>query len=388
MKNNLKAIGFIPLRKGSKGIKNKNKIPILGRPLFSYVLTEAIFSSLDRIYVYTDDLEIINFINNEYHWTEKVVCIKRPENTATDNASTEFALERFLKSTNISFKYLCLLQATSPLTSREDIEKALILLNDKLDSVLSVVNVKRFLWNKDGTPINYDYKKRPLRQYFEGIYVENGAIYVTKRENILRSKCRISGKIGLYLMPEDSYFELDDKQDLIILEKLLEQRLLSKKKQLDPIKTIVLDLDGVLTNGTVIYDNAGNARIFSVLDGMGIEFAKREGLGIFILSSENSVDIKKRADKLEIKYFGGVKDKYAFLDYLLMTNKINRSQVAYIGDDVNDISNILSCHLGIVPTSAPSYIKNISDLVIPGTSGIDFVRNCMEYIIKYNKRRF
>ncbi len=68
----MKKIGIIPLRKDSKGIPGKNKKKILGRPLFSWVLTEAIFSDLDFVYVFTDDLEIIEFVQREYHWTNKV----------------------------------------------------------------------------------------------------------------------------------------------------------------------------------------------------------------------------------------------------------------------------------------------------------------------------
>ena len=58
----MKKIGLIPLRKNSKGIPGKNKKKMLGRPLFSWVLSEAIFSNLDEIYVFTDDTEIIHYI--------------------------------------------------------------------------------------------------------------------------------------------------------------------------------------------------------------------------------------------------------------------------------------------------------------------------------------
>lgn len=388
MKNDFDTIGFIPLRKGSKGIKNKNKILVLGRPLFSYVLVEAIFSSLDRVYVYTDDLEIINFIKQEYSWTDKIYCIERPEITATDTASTEYSIECFLDSIDIKFKYLCLLQATSPLTTKIDIDNALKLLDRGYDSILSVVNIKRFLWNKNGTPINYDFKNRPLRQNFEGTYVENGAIYITKRESFLQSKCRLSGKIGLYEMPEDTFYELDEENDLIVLEKLLEQRLLKLKKAKKPIKALFLDVDGTLTDGTVIFGENTIYRTFSVLDGMGIELAKREGIEVFFLSSENSEDIKKRAKKLNLEYFGGIKDKYGFLENILIKKGMERAEIAYIGDDINDVANLLASSLSIVPLNAQSYIKNYADFVVPETPGKNFVRNCIELILKYNKRRF
>ncbi len=68
----MKKIAVLPLRKDSKGIPGKNKKKMLGRPLFLWVLTEAIFSDLDAVCVFTNDEEIIQFINKEYHWTPKV----------------------------------------------------------------------------------------------------------------------------------------------------------------------------------------------------------------------------------------------------------------------------------------------------------------------------
>ncbi len=63
----MKKIGIIPLRAGSKGIPGKNKKKILGRPLFTWVLSEAIFSKLDEIYVFTDDESIIDYVEKEYN---------------------------------------------------------------------------------------------------------------------------------------------------------------------------------------------------------------------------------------------------------------------------------------------------------------------------------
>jgi len=68
----MKKIGFIPIRKGSKGIPGKNTRKMVGRPLFTWVLGEALQSNLDEVYVYTDDEDVISFINKEYHYTNKI----------------------------------------------------------------------------------------------------------------------------------------------------------------------------------------------------------------------------------------------------------------------------------------------------------------------------
>ena len=89
------------------------------------------------------------------------------------------------------------------------------------DSILSVVNQKRFIWDSRGKSLNYNYKKRPRRQNFEGYFVENGAFYINSSKNILKYKNRLSGKIGLCEMDEKTYYEIDSHNDWEIIENLI-----------------------------------------------------------------------------------------------------------------------------------------------------------------------
>ena len=84
---------------------------------------------------------------------------------------------------------------------------------------------KRFLWTVDGKPINYDVQSRPRRQDFDGILVENGALYISRVASILTTKMRISGKIEVYEMPEYTYIEVDEPSDLLQVEALLSSQL-------------------------------------------------------------------------------------------------------------------------------------------------------------------
>jgi len=212
-------IAIIPLRANSKGIVKKNKRKLLGRPLFTWVLTEAIFSKLNKVYVYTDDNEILDYVRQYYSWSEKVIAKERSNESASDVASTEMAMLEFAEKIDYNFDTIMLLQATSPLTSRENINEAL----DKLaggtyDSVLSVVSTKRFIWNKNGTSANYDYTNRPRRQDFDGLLIENGAIYISNKETFIQSENRLGGNIGFLEMDEDSLTEIDEPNDFIIIE--------------------------------------------------------------------------------------------------------------------------------------------------------------------------
>src|ERR1700739_2590953 len=98
-----KIIAVLPLRKGSKGIPGKNKKKLLGRPLYQWVLGEAIFSKLDTIYVFTDDDEIIDAVEKDYRWTPKVKIWKRSPESASDTASTEMPMNELAEGISFDF---------------------------------------------------------------------------------------------------------------------------------------------------------------------------------------------------------------------------------------------------------------------------------------------
>jgi len=384
----MKKTGIIPLRKDSKGIPGKNKKKMLGRPLFSWVLTEAVFSDLDVVYIFTNDKEIVDYINKEYHWTSKVVALIRDEENANDTASTESVLLEFAEKINYEFSLLCLLQATSPFTLATDINQAINKVTaEAFDSALTVVKTHRFTWNEDGSPQNYDIFNRPRRQDFEGLLIENGAVYATTKAAFVQSKNRISGNIGLVEMQEESLTEIDSLNDWIIVENLLAERQ-KRSKSNQRIEYLVLDVDGVFTDGGIYYDAAGEmAKRFDMRDGMGLEILRQNGVEVMVLTSENSELVAKRMKKLQIEdTFLGVKDKYSFLKYILTTKNSSFDAVAYVGDDVNDLANICCSGWSFTPANATDIVKQHADIVLRNDSGAGAIREVCETILKYNKR--
>jgi YrbI family 3-deoxy-D-manno-octulosonate 8-phosphate phosphatase len=384
----MKKTAIIPLRKNSKGISGKNKKKMLGRPLFSWVLTEAIFSELDEVYIFTDDQEIIDYIKREYFWTPKVKTLLRNDENASDTASTESAMLEFAELINNDFDILCLLQATSPITKAQDINATLneILVNKK-ESALTVVNTHRFTWNSDGTPQNYDVFKRPRRQDFDGLLIENGAVYATNKEAFLNSRNRVSGSIGLVKMAEESLVEIDSLSDWDIIEKLLADRQ-KKKKVHQRIDYLVLDVDGVFTDGCVYYDANGEmAKKFDMRDGMGLEILRQNNIEVVVMTSENSELVAQRMKKLQIKHtFLGIKDKFSFLTHFLSERNSSFGAVSYVGDDVNDLANICSVGWSFTPADAIEIVKANADYILTHQSGAGAIRETCEILIKYNKR--
>ncbi|GAL67616.1 acylneuraminate cytidylyltransferase [Jejuia pallidilutea] len=383
----MKKIGFIPLRQNSKGILGKNKRKMVGRPLFTWVLGEAIHSSLDVVYVYTDDDTIIDFIEKEYHYTNKIKVLKRSGASATDTASTERAMIEFAEKLSYNFDVFCLLQATSPFTKAIDIDNCLSKIADGKDSALTVVNTHRFVWNEDGTAVNYNPKERPRRQDFKGLLIENGAVYVCTKDVLLNQKNRLGNTIGIVKMPEESLHEVDTEQDWIVVENLLIERQ-KRAKRSEKITHLVLDVDGVFTNGTIAYTKDGeHTKNFDMRDGMGLEILRQFGVEVMVMTSEQSQLVAKRMEKLKIpQVYLAVKDKYTLLQTLAASQNFSLNNVAYLGDDVNDMANICSVGWSLAPNNAMPEIKQLADVVLSKSSGAGAIREACKFIINYNKR--
>ena len=383
----MRSLGFLPLRAGSKGIIGKNKRKMLGRPLFCWVLTEAMFSNLDEIVVYTDDRDIISFIEREYHWTSKITIVERSSESATDTASTEKAIFAFIDGINVDFDIFCLLQATSPFTKSNDIDRCLQKIREGSDSALSVVNTHRFIWKRDGKALNYKPEDRPRRQDFDGLLVENGAVYCTSREALLKSRCRISGNIAPVEMSGLSYTEVDTEADWNIVEQLIADDLRGRKKT-GRIAQLILDVDGVFTDGKVLYSENGElAKSFDMRDGMGLEILRQHQVEVAVMTSEKSALVAARMKKLNIdKVYLGVKDKFGLLQQLLNDSELKAENLAYLGDDVNDMANMCRVGWSLAPSNAMEEIKKIADISLSCASGAGAIREACHFILKYNKR--
>ena len=211
---------LIPLRGGSKGIPKKNIKDINGRPLFYYVAQASISAGLKTV-ISTEDEEIKQKSQDIF---PEIEIIDRPKAFAQDHSSTEDVIRHYL-TVDKKVEHIILLQATSPLTTKDDIKKSIELFEkNNFRSLISVVNCHSFLWGKDGIPKNYDPMNRPRRQDWEGYFVENGAIYIFSRKHFEKYKCRCSKNSTLYEMKSNSIFEVDNLEDLEVISCILKSR--------------------------------------------------------------------------------------------------------------------------------------------------------------------
>lgn len=148
-------------------------------------------------------------------------------------------------------------------------------------------------------------------------------------------------------------------------------------------KLILTDIDGVWTDGGMYYDGTNiELKKFHTYDSAGVLFAHHLGIPVGILTGENTKIVRRRANKLGIDYlFLGVKDKVSVAKSLCEELIIDIKDVAYIGDDINDIALLKIVGWAGVPASAPNYIKTFANIPLLKNGGEGVFREFVEYII-------
>lgn len=382
-------IAFIPVRCGSKSIPFKNIKEFCGKPLVYWNL-QALENSknIDNIFVATDCNEIKDVVNS--FGFSKVEVYDREKENASDSASTESVMLEFIDKQNFANDDLFfLVQATSPLTQTKDFDEALEKLKvEKADSLLTCIRTKRFFWDTTSKSINYDFKNRPRRQDFDGLFMENGAFYINTIENIKKYKNRLSGKIAIYEMEEFTAVEIDEEDDWLIAEKFMYKYILTNKTKPN-IKLFLSDVDGTLTDAGMYYgENGEEFKKFNTHDGKGFELLRKAGIKTGIITSENTKIVENRAKKLKVDFlYQGLehKGKLDIAKEICKELNITLDEVAYTGDDINCKELLSSVGIAACPANALDEIKNIPNIIKLSKSGGDgAVREFVELIVNKN----
>ena len=383
-------VAFIPVRGGSKSIPLKNIRILNGKPLVYWVTKaacECIY--IDKVFISTEDDRISRTVEDfkkeiDLKCQDKIKIISRTKETASDEASTESAMLEF--ASEYEFDNIALIQATSPLLTADDLRRGFEEFSkDDVDSVLSVVRQKRFIWgkNEDGffSANNYDIFNRPRRQDFMGFYVENGAFYICSRNSLIESHNRISGNISIVEMNEDSYFEIDEAGDLEIISALMKNRS-AMKHNMPEIKLFLTDCDGCLTDGGMYYSEKGDElKKFNTRDGVGFSILRDKGIITGIITGECVELNKRRAEKLKLDIIEmGCADKLSTITDICNKYSISLQNVCYVGDDINDIEVMKKVGFGCAPADANERIKECARYVAKVRGGEGVIREIAEMI--------
>jgi 3-deoxy-D-manno-octulosonate 8-phosphate phosphatase (KDO 8-P phosphatase) len=154
------------------------------------------------------------------------------------------------------------------------------------------------------------------------------------------------------------------------------------------IEMLALDVDGVLTDGTlVIHADGSESKCFSALDGHGIRMWKRAGLDVALISGRASEPTIRRAEQLQIEHvFQDCHHKLPFFETFLKQLGLPPEKVAYVGDDLTDLPVIRYVGFGVAVANAVAEVKRYADYVTTHPGGRGAVREVIEHILKNSGR--
>lgn len=150
------------------------------------------------------------------------------------------------------------------------------------------------------------------------------------------------------------------------------------------IRLVVMDVDGTLTDGRIYMGPEGEAlKKFSVKDGLGLSMLHKAGVGTAIITGRESKILEHRAAELNItSVWQGYKDKREAWQKIKEQEKLNDKEIAYIGDDLNDLYLLMKAGLACCTADAQSEIRRVSHLISAYNGGDGAVRDIVEFILK------
>ena len=151
------------------------------------------------------------------------------------------------------------------------------------------------------------------------------------------------------------------------------------------IRLLILDVDGVLTDGGLLYSNQAGEELkkFNVKDGLGIKLLTQEGIRVVIISGRTSKAVEHRARELGIQeVYQGVRDKVAVFEEIIKRDKINPEEVSFIGDDLIDLSLLSRVGFSVGVSDGVDAVKEAADYVTQLPGGKGAVREVCEIILK------
>jgi 3-deoxy-D-manno-octulosonate 8-phosphate phosphatase (KDO 8-P phosphatase) len=154
------------------------------------------------------------------------------------------------------------------------------------------------------------------------------------------------------------------------------------------IKTFVLDIDGVLTDGSLVIDHENNwLRRMNIQDGYALQLAVKSGFGVIVISGSNSPEVKERLNRLGITdVFMKINDKETFIKELILRKNLALSEILYMGDDIPDYSCMKIVGIAACPADAAFEIKEIASYISPFRGGYGCVRDVIEKVLKLNSK--
>jgi len=162
----------------------------------------------------------------------------------------------------------------------------------------------------------------------------------------------------------------------------------SVRKKAANIRLLLLDVDGVLTDGRIIIDDRGvETKHFHVRDGQGISLLKRCGIDVGFITGRSSKVVRHRAQELRVSLvFQGVQDKLLLYEQIKKKTRLTDEQIAYVGDDIIDLPVLRCVGLAVMVGDGSAELKPHADYVTLAKGGMGAVREVADLLLKTQRK--
>ncbi len=154
-------------------------------------------------------------------------------------------------------------------------------------------------------------------------------------------------------------------------------------QQAEKIELVLLDVDGVLTDGTLLYtDGTSESKSFHTQDGFGLRLLKEAGIKTGIITARKSAVVTRRAEELQLDYiYQGTRDKLAACKEIVTGSNIGMEQIAYMGDDWLDLTLFSRVGLAVSPANGVKEVQEAAHFITPQTGGAGAVRDLCDLLL-------
>lgn len=375
----LDTVAIIPARGGSKGITRKNLAIVAGLPLVARAIRACQVAGIERVIVSTDDSEIKSVA---LHFGAEVV--DRPAGLCTDSSVSEEAIEHVLLSLGIHHGVCAFVQCTSPLLFPSEIEKCVALARSG-KSAFTVVPCANTFWCKDRPMLS---GPRIPRQLAEPVYQETGGCYAFPVAKFFSGATRTRFPTQIAMVESRYAIDIDTEDDLIAANALAATDPImpeDMKLRLARVRHVVLDFDGVLTDGAIYTDDNGVSSVRCCkYDSVALADLVSSGVRCHVLTHEQSQHVLHRCakmgfDKRDIHVV--TSDKLNWLRDMYYTQ-----HVLYVGDSKHDAGCMLACGISAAPCDAETSALDAAQIILETRGGHGVLREIADMIISAKSR--
>jgi len=389
--NHSRVAGFIPAKGTSSRIASKNLQMVRGTPLFLWAagnLSKVLPKS--QIYVHSDSDAILE-IAKRYGFQ----ALKRPEHLSTNQATGDDLMLWEAEQVDCDV----LVQHLPPMAFlRRDTLNEIIdsVLKGESDSAFGVYRLASYGWDAEGA--KYSTERLPNSDQLPLEIHEGMGIYACSRQSLLSHKRRTADQFKMVDLDFFERLDIDYPQQLEIVQSIGSQlregsehlspitrddKLTSKERELP--SCLMLDVDGVQTNGSIQVNPIGIARAFNSKDGQGIKDLLANGIEVvFVTAADIEGSIALRAEMLGVRKVlrSSSEDKFEVCSKFLLENGKSWENVWYAGDDKPDVLPMLAAGMSFSPSDGHRAAVAAADCVSQLAGGDGFVREIADLALK------